>query len=459
MKSKDSQLIVRVDLDEAAFDIRKTLPSGVTIRLKTTSDGPTQVLRISQVADQALTSHAPTLIRQSTSLVTRRNARSLLFELEIKEIIVSLVNQKGKIVSNLALLQVLVSKIRSSNHDETHEFSVANVQIDNALQTARYPVALKSEPVGGQPFLRIVMVHSFASQQNLLQSLRLRVKLRQKLHRRLEATRHSGAGIHRTSDKSPSLSVWQYDYVGFAMQNMTVMLDDLFINEALEIWNEVGSELQRGKIAFSSSLAASESGKVLLTPEEKHSLASLQLDAVDVHIEGVNASPDSVAGDSRWTAASDHSPLLFIDRFEIGNLSCVLTMTVSGGATNAVFRGILSQFLSVKDAGLQMEAVRLYRVFSTRSELAERLILHYKSKLLPSALRMLGSVEVLGNPLGLITKLGTGLGNFAKQAFSKDVMGVPRGAASLMKNTVSGVSDSVSGLTHGVSGLVAQPVI
>ena len=75
--------------------------------------------------------------------------------------------------------------------------------------------------------------------------------------------------------------------------------------------------------------------------------------------------------------------------------------------------------------------------------------------------KLIGSSDLLGNPVGLIDKLGTGVFEFFNEPRKglllgpkEFVGGVGKGVKSLVTNVVSGGFDSVSKITGSLYGVV-----
>ncbi len=75
--------------------------------------------------------------------------------------------------------------------------------------------------------------------------------------------------------------------------------------------------------------------------------------------------------------------------------------------------------------------------------------------------KVIGSSDLLGNPLGLIDKLGTGVFEFFNEPRKglllgpkEFAQGLGKGVKSLLTNVVSGSFDSVSKITGSLYGIV-----
>eukprot|EP01012_Entosiphon_sulcatum_P033873 TRINITY_DN428_c0_g1_i2.p1 TRINITY_DN428_c0_g1~~TRINITY_DN428_c0_g1_i2.p1 ORF type:complete len:2501 (+),score=328.37 TRINITY_DN428_c0_g1_i2:171-7673(+) len=109
---------------------------------------------------------------------------------------------------------------------------------------------------------------------------------------------------------------------------------------------------------------------------------------------------------------------------------------------------------NIDNAPLKFNALILDNPFGTQQELIGEIRKHYVRQGLMEAYKVLGSVQMLGNPVGLFKNIGTGVFDFFYEpaqgithgpaAFAK---GVGKGTLSLAKNSVYGISNAISGIT------------
>lgn len=88
---------------------------------------------------------------------------------------------------------------------------------------------------------------------------------------------------------------------------------------------------------------------------------------------------------------------------------------------------------------------------------------HYLQQGLAQLHRVVGSVDIIGNPMGLWTNLATGVEDFFYEPYQGLVRspeefakGLGRGTASLLKNSVVGLFDGVSRITDSVGKGLAE---
>ncbi|CAI5747229.1 unnamed protein product [Peronospora destructor] len=103
------------------------------------------------------------------------------------------------------------------------------------------------------------------------------------------------------------------------------------------------------------------------------------------------------------------------------------------------------------NAPVRLNALMIEHAFGTSDDLTRRVSKYYTRQLWKQLHKILGSFDFLGNPVGLLDHIGTGVRDFVYEpleglkiggkGFSK---GLAKGTASLMSNTVDGTFDAAS---------------
>eukprot|EP00019_Armaparvus_languidus_P009074 CAMPEP_0168600864 /NCGR_PEP_ID=MMETSP0420-20121227/13067_1 /TAXON_ID=498008 /ORGANISM="Pessonella sp." /LENGTH=505 /DNA_ID=CAMNT_0008639095 /DNA_START=64 /DNA_END=1581 /DNA_ORIENTATION=- len=116
-----------------------------------------------------------------------------------------------------------------------------------------------------------------------------------------------------------------------------------------------------------------------------------------------------------------------------------------------------SSAANVECAGVKLNMLRMKNVFASRSDVVNRITAHYKAQLMEQIYTFVFSADILGQPLSLVTNLGTGVHDFfhepAKGFFASPeafVTGVRKGTSSLVKHSVGGVANTLQKTTGGV---------
>ncbi|GAA6031882.1 hypothetical protein JCM8097_003317 [Rhodosporidiobolus ruineniae] len=113
---------------------------------------------------------------------------------------------------------------------------------------------------------------------------------------------------------------------------------------------------------------------------------------------------------------------------------------------------------NVNDAPVRLNALVIENARLSLPVLQERLQLHYSNEFFGQLYRVLGSADFLGNPVGLFTNVSSGVADFFVQPYDSVMMngnkdlgiGIARGAGSLAKKTVFGLSDSLAKVSGSI---------
>ncbi|KAL7419546.1 Vacuolar protein sorting-associated protein 13 [Cryptotrichosporon argae] len=113
---------------------------------------------------------------------------------------------------------------------------------------------------------------------------------------------------------------------------------------------------------------------------------------------------------------------------------------------------------NVNAAPVNFRALFLENVRMSIGGLQERVVLHYQEQAVAQIYRVLGSADFLGNPVGLFNNISSGVSDFFYEPYqgivmhgNKDIgLGIARGATSLAKKTVFGITDSMTKFTSSI---------
>ncbi|KAI0669883.1 vacuolar protein sorting-associated protein 13 [Trametes maxima] len=113
---------------------------------------------------------------------------------------------------------------------------------------------------------------------------------------------------------------------------------------------------------------------------------------------------------------------------------------------------------NVNDALLEMNALAIKDMRLTLPDLEERIMHHYRQEVIRQLYRILGSADFIGNPVGLFTNVSSGVADIFYEPFNgvvvhgnRDIgIGIAKGAASFVKKTVFGFTDSFTKFTSSV---------
>jgi len=233
-----------------------------------------------------------------------------------------------------------------------------------------------------------------------------------------------------------------YTYYSLMMQELDIKVDGSFIFAFLDLIQS----LPISRLISSLPKPVPEPQKIPLVGLDKYSY-------LDVPLE-----------------RHDTQKMLYYGLYLFNPLKFNITFTSSPGQflmlpLNA-FTVLLQTFGSVianlDRAPICLNALLLEHCFCSGDKLAEMISSHYTRQALMEIYKILGSTDLLGNPVGLFNNVASGVLDFfyepakgivtSPQAFGK---GLAKGTASLVKNSVFGVFNAVSKITGTVGNGVA----
>uniref|UniRef100_K3W5D9 PDZ domain-containing protein n=1 Tax=Globisporangium ultimum (strain ATCC 200006 / CBS 805.95 / DAOM BR144) TaxID=431595 RepID=K3W5D9_GLOUD len=127
-----------------------------------------------------------------------------------------------------------------------------------------------------------------------------------------------------------------------------------------------------------------------------------------------------------------------------------------------VYMILKSNLVNIDCAALNLNALHIYHSFTTRAFMLSTIQQHYAFQGVLQIYALVGAADILGNPIGLVTNLGTGVKDFfyepvagMVQSPQEFVLGLSRGTASLVKNSVYGTFNAASKFTGTLSSGIA----
>ncbi|VDN98265.1 unnamed protein product [Rodentolepis nana] len=137
---------------------------------------------------------------------------------------------------------------------------------------------------------------------------------------------------------------------------------------------------------------------------------------------------------------------LYFDRLRVLFAPIRVTVHTAEGRLGPEFydvQRLLPKLMSFTDADLRLGEFERGHCLESVGFLTEQLLLHFETKLRAQALKIFGSVDALGNPLGLMSDLSSGISDLADMDFS-----------GMVRNVAHGVGDSTAKVVGSMSQLV-----
>ncbi|KDE03795.1 hypothetical protein MVLG_05736 [Microbotryum lychnidis-dioicae p1A1 Lamole] len=317
------------------------------------------------------------------------------FGISFEGIGISLVNKKMQELV-YASFRGLTFKYSDSTTNVAYDLSIKWIQVDNQLFGGLYPILLYPSVIP-------------------------------KDGKELEVHPSLQASVIILKDESHGVTYFKYASV--LLQEMTVEVDEDFLFALLDFakfsgatgQDEIPSKLTEEPADIPEPKGSSGGGDVYF--EVLH-LQPIQLDLSFMRTDRVNVDQK----------LNTRNPFFFF----------VNALTMALG--------------NVNDAPVRLHALVIENVRLSLPVLQERLTLHYSNEFFGQLYRVLGSADFLGNPVGLFTNVSSGVADFFIQPYDSVMMngnrdlgiGIARGAGSLAKKTVFGVSDSMAKVTGSI---------
>ncbi|GAA5969299.1 hypothetical protein JCM11641_007543 [Rhodosporidiobolus odoratus] len=321
-------------------------------------------------------------------------ATTFSFGIALEGIGISLVNRKMQELV-YASFRGVTAKYSDSTTNVAYDLGIKWIQIDNQLFGGLYPILLYPSVIP-------------------------------KDSKELEV--HPSLQASAIILKDEAHGVTYFKYASILLQEMTVEVDEDFLFALLDFakfsgatGQEPPSTLTEDPEEIPEPQATSKGGDLYF--EVLH-LQPIQLDLSFMRTDRVNV-------EQKLTS---RNPLFFF----------VNALTMALG--------------NVNDAPVRLNALVIENVRLSLPVLQERLTLHYGNEFFGQLYRVLGSADFLGNPVGLFTNVSSGVADFFVQPYDSVMMngnkdlgiGIARGAGSLAKKTVFGLSDSLAKVSGSI---------
>ena len=134
---------------------------------------------------------------------------------------------------------------------------------------------------------------------------------------------------------------------------------------------------------------------------------------------------------------------------------------------NVLFGSLGIAFLNLDEAPLKIAGFKTNHIFDTTNGLVDTITHHYMINGAKQALKLVGSLDIIGNPVNLFNNVGTGITDFFDKPIKgfvkgplEGAKGLGEGTGSLVKNTLAATFTSVSAISGSVaSGLSALTMV
>ncbi|KAG8772541.1 hypothetical protein FRC15_002658 [Serendipita sp. 397] len=147
-------------------------------------------------------------------------------------------------------------------------------------------------------------------------------------------------------------------------------------------------------------------------------------------------------------------PLRFIVSFVRAERT-TQTTTISRNPIATVVHAFTMALGNINGAPLEFSALILSDARMSQSMLTDRIFRHYRQGVIQQLYKILGSIDFIGNPVGLFTNVSSGVMDIFYEPYDGVIMhggeglgtGIAKGAASFLKKTTFGLADTVTRVT------------
>ncbi len=144
----------------------------------------------------------------------------------------------------------------------------------------------------------------------------------------------------------------------------------------------------------------------------------------------------------------------YFEELQIHPIQACITLKLAKGALPAVLKknsaflflnNIGSTFINLDNAKLRLNALYFSELFTTQQQLVKNLATHYARAGIAEAYKLLGSLEAIGNPVGLFNDISGGVKDF----FYEPAQAVLKNPETFGLSIVKGTTSLVGNITHG----------
>ncbi|XP_049849223.1 uncharacterized protein LOC126318273 [Schistocerca gregaria] len=324
---------------------------------------------------------------------------TLMAKMEVRGIGVSIIDTKPQEILYLTM-QFIFLEAQMSSLEQTLYMKVRSMQVDNQLYFSPFPIMLYAVPKSELPFFQLSVVQDVSVPNQ-----------------------------------------WQFKYFGMQIQEIDINLHDVCIFQTLAFSNFAIDHLYR----------------LTLLKEERNWLKNGASDQIPVITD-----EDLRSSDIFYFRILHLNPvkvnLSFMATSEGRSHSAALSTQENAPSFLESFMGYFGFLTSIDRAPVRLNALLLQNVSTSHTELLNRIMAHYKMSVIKQGYKILGSADFLGNPVSLVSNLGTGVRDFfyepamgiveSPSAFGR---GLAKGTKSLLLKTLYVLFDTTSRLTNTVA--------
>jgi hypothetical protein len=247
-----------------------------------------------------------------------------------------------------------------------------------------------------------------------------------------------------------------YPCLIFAIKEIVVQIETSTLNEILLVLKKITAVFS---FFESEYLSANYIHHHYNKPGDEEIEEEEKMLNVDVYCKKLNSTTPSIIGEDLQAGRQYFEfvnigavRIILTLRFEHKNLD--LNIVNEGGGIFSIGYTLFSNIASISDSPLNFKELILTHTYSNPDTLVDLIIRNFASQGVLQFYKLIGSSDMLGNPVGFVNKLGSGIYEFynePKKGLIKGpthfVGGVGKGVTSLVGGVASASFDSFSKIT------------
>ncbi len=261
--------------------------------------------------------------------------------------------------------------------------------------------------------------------------------------------------------------VYYFELIDCLVQTMDVKLDDEVLSFVIDFADYVTKEFQTTVSGMHEIFSGVDKDLVKydsvdalnMLAEEDPAKLMKQRKSVLVHVSGQRVKQEKKPESKIYIASLKLSPIEIVFSFLKKMQSEGKLMSQAGIISKAIGVAITN----VEASSINLNALQLEHVFGSSADIMSKIYGYYSEHFIRTALKLIGSIDLIGNPIKLFHTIATGVKDFFYKPIEGFVhgplqgsTGVFEGTKSLVKNTIIGTFGAVSKITSSWSkGLLA----
>lgn len=246
--------------------------------------------------------------------------------------------------------------------------------------------------------------------------------------------------------------VWHFARIECLLQTISIKIEDEFLNGFFEfvthVFKQMNSTFTKVHPLFKNRASAPRPS-TFISERIPSRLPSMVEDAMAFDFQPWRHVSTERTSKMIYIAKLSVSPLdleiSFLSRSSKSDRQALSSISSAFGVT----------FKNFQNAGIRINHIESDHVFGSSGDIIQQVFSLYKQRFLRNIFYIIGSIDILGNPINLFASLGTGVKDFFFKPAEGFVQGPLQGGYGLLKGTSSLMKHSVQG-AFGMSSKITS---